>query len=73
MLQTFLTRLPRAGGRAVDLGGPSVCQGGGQSLKISTKAAAFKKASLLIGGAKYVDWGARPTLGAGPEITSAGS
>ena len=39
----------RTGGRAVDLGGPSVYQGG-QNLKLSTKAAVFKKVSLLIGG-----------------------
>ena len=32
----------RAGARAVDLGG--------QSLKLSTKAAVFKRVSLLIGG-----------------------
>ena len=59
----------RAGGRAVDLGGPSVYQGGGgQSLKLSTKAAVFKRVSLLIGGVQE----ARPPcpplpFGPGPE------
>ena len=28
----------------------------GQSLKLSTKTAVFKRVSLLIGGAKHVDW-----------------
>ena len=42
--------LRRAGPRAVDLGEPSVYQGGGQSLKFSTKTAVFKIVSLLIGG-----------------------
>ena len=28
---------------------------GDQSLKLSTKAAAFKRVSLLIGGAKHID------------------
>ena len=41
--------MARAGRRAVDLGGPSVYQGG-QSLKLITKAAVFKRVSLLIGG-----------------------
>ena len=36
------------------LRGPSVYQGG-QSLKLSTKAAVFKRVSLLIGEAKLVD------------------
>ena len=36
--------------------------GVGQSLKLSTKAAVFKRVSMLIGGAKHVDWGARPPL-----------
>ena len=40
----------RAGARAVDLGGPSFNQGGEQSLKLSTKAAVFKREILLIGG-----------------------
>ena len=37
----------------------------GQSLKLSTKAAVFKRVSLLVGGAKHVNWGAaspRPPL-----------
>ena len=37
--------------------------GGGQSLKLSTKAAVFKSKSLLIGGTKHVDW----ALGADPD------
>ena len=48
----------RAGARTADLGGPSIYQGG-QSLKLSTIAAVFKRVSLLIDGA-------RPPLGAGP-------
>ena len=45
--------------------------GRGQSLKLSTKAAAFKRVSLLIEGAKHVDWGARPAFGAGPGLNFA--
>ena len=56
----------RAGARTVDLGRPSVHQGG-QSLKLSTKAAVFKRVSLLIGEAKHVDWGNQAPLGVGPE------
>ena len=44
--------------------------GGGQSLKLSTKTAVFKRARLLIGEAKHVDWGARPPcspFGASPD------
>ena len=52
----------RAGGKAVDLGGPSGYQGG-QSFKLSTKAAVFKRVSLLIGGPSS-PW---PPLGAGPD------
>ena len=44
----------RAGGRAVDLGGPSVYQGG-QSLKLSTETAVFKRVSLLTEEARHVD------------------
>ena len=43
------TNPARAGAKAVDLGGPSVYQGG-QSFKLSTKAAVFKRVSLFIGG-----------------------
>ena len=46
----------RAGGRAVEVGGPSVYQGE-KNLKISTKADIFKRVSLLIEGAKHVDSG----------------
>ena len=35
---------------------------GSQSLKLSTKADVYKKVSLLIGGGKHVDWGARLPL-----------
>ena len=41
---------------------------GGKSFKLSTKAAVFKRVSLLIGGAEHVDWGGRSLwspLGAG--------
>ena len=44
----------RAGGRAVDLGGPGVYQGD-PKFKIRHKSCCFQK-SLLIGGAKRVDW-----------------
>ena len=30
---------------------------GGQSMKLSTKAAVLKRVSLLIGGGKHADWG----------------
>ena len=51
----------RAGARALDVGGPSVYQGGGgQSLKLSTKAAVFKRKSLLIGGPSKSIGGAGP-------------
>ena len=57
----------RGGGRAIDLVGPRVYQGGGQSLKLSTKAAVFKRVSKLVdwggGGCKHVDW-----EGAGPLV-----
>ena len=55
--------LTRAGGRAVDLGGAKRLSGG-QSLKLSTKAAVFKRVSLLIGGGggKHVDWGGAGSL-----------
>ena len=53
------TNVPRAGARAVDLGGPSVYQGGPKG-EIKHKATAFKKVNLLIGGTKHVDWGVRP-------------
>ena len=51
----------RAGGRAVDLGGPSVYQGS-QSLKLSTKAAVFKRVSLLIGRGKACRLGSQAPL-----------
>ena len=35
---------------------------GDQSLKLGTKAAVFKRESLLIGGAKHVDRGAGPVI-----------
>ena len=40
---------------------------GGQSLKLSTEAAVFKRVSLLIGGGKHVDWGSQAPLGTGRE------
>ena len=49
----------RAGGRAVNLGGQAFIRGG-QSLKISTKGAVFIRVSMLIEGAKHVEWRARP-------------
>ena len=51
----------RAGGRAVDLEGPSVYKEG-QSLKLSAKAAVFKRVSLLIGGQAYRLGGPGPLL-----------
>ena len=50
----------RAGGKEVDLRGPSIYQGG-QNLKLCTKAAVFKRVSLLIGGPT-------PPPGASPEL-----
>ena len=50
--------LARASATAVDLGGPSVYEGG-QNLKLSTKAAVFKRESLLIGGSSMSIWEAR--------------
>ena len=61
---------PAAGSR---LRGAKRLSEGGQSLKLSTKAAVFKRASSLIGG-KLVNWGARPPwppLGAGPWVWTA--
>ena len=66
------TLCPRAGARAVDLGEPSVYQGG-QSLKLSTKTTVFKRVILLINGAKHVDWrGQAPwsPIGAGPALSA---
>ena len=70
----------RAGGRAVGFGGGGgrrFSEGvgkrfsdGGQSLKLSTKAAVFKRVSLLIaGGAKHVSWGSQAPLGADLNLT----
>ena len=42
---------------------------GGQSSKLSRKAAVFKRASMLNGETKHVDWGSQapwPPLGTGP-------
>ena len=46
-----LSTPPGTGGRAVDLRGLSVYQGG-QILNLSIKAAVSKRVSLLIGGAR---------------------
>ena len=56
----------RAGARAVDLGGLSVYQGG-QSLNLGTKAAVFKRESLLMRGLSMSIGGPSPLapLGAG--------
>ena len=37
-------------------------EGGRQSLKLSTKVAVFKKVSLLIEGAKHVNWGGQAPI-----------
>ena len=50
----------RAGGRAVDLEGPSVYQGGPKFE--STKTAVFKRVSLFIGVPRMSIGGARPPL-----------
>ena len=53
---TFLTVRFKAGGRAVDLEGPSVFQGGGGAkFEIKHKSRCLERISLLIGGAKHVD------------------
>ena len=62
----FVLHSCRAGSRAVNLEGPSVYQGGAKC-EIKHKATVFKRVSLLIGGAKHVDWGARP----GPPLAPA--
>ena len=48
-VQILYTALDRAGARAIDLGRPSVYQGG-QNLKLSARAAVIKRESFLIGG-----------------------
>ena len=55
---------PRAGARVVDLGGPSVYQGGPE-FEIKQKSPCLQKRKLVNwgrggGGSKHVDWGARP-------------
>ena len=72
---SLLTLPTRTGARAVDSRVPRVYQGG-QSLKLSTKAVAFKRATLLIGGegASMPIGGARtpwPLLSAGPASNAA--
>ena len=51
-------------------GGPAFVKGG-QSFKLSTKAADFKIVSLLIGGTEHVDWGGWLLFSAGPEVLHA--
>ena len=50
------------------LRGAKRLSGVAKTLKLSTKAAVFKRVSLLIGEAKHVDWGmgGQAPLGAGP-------
>ena len=55
----------RAGGRAVDLGGPSVCQGG-PKFEIKHKSCCLQKSKLVNWGGSMSIGGARPPLGAGP-------
>ena len=40
---------------------------GGQNLKLSTKAAVFKRVSLLIGGPKRVNWGGQACQSEGTD------
>ena len=47
--QASMTLVNRAGDRAVDLEGPRIYQES-KNLKLKTKAAIFKRVSLLIGG-----------------------
>ena len=50
----------RAGARAVELGGPSVYQGG-PKFEVKHNSRCLQKSKLVDwGGAKHVDWGARP-------------
>ena len=63
---TVIYSVNRAGARAVDLGGPSVYQGG-QSLKLITKAS-FQKSKLVDwGGPSMSIGGPGSPLGAGPD------
>ena len=50
----------RAGGRTVDLGGPSVYQGR-PKFEIMNKSCCLQKSGLFIEGAKHVDWGPGPS------------
>ena len=55
------THSSRASPRVIDfIRGAKSLSGGGQNLKLSTKAAFFKRESLLIGGANHIDWGQAP-------------
>ena len=54
-----------AGARAVDLGGPSVYQGG-PKFEIKDKSRSFQKSKLVNWGGKHVDWEGLAPLGAGP-------
>ena len=61
-MQIYLNDETRAGARAVDLGGPSVYQGG-PKFKIKHKSRCFQKRKLVIGGGgKHVDWGGQAPL-----------
>ena len=56
----------RAGDRTVDLGGAKRLSGGEPKFEIKHKSRSLQKRKLFNWGAKHVDWGARPPLGAGP-------
>ena len=55
----------RAGARAVDLGEPSVYQGG-PKFEMIHKSHCSRRSKLVDWGAKHVDWGGKSSLGAGP-------
>ena len=56
-----VNRVIRAGGRAVDLGGPSVYQGG-PKFEIKHNSRCFQKSKLVDWGAKHVNWGSPAPL-----------
>ena len=68
MFQSFavFSRTRRAGGRAVDLGGPSGYQEE-PKFEIKHKSRCFQKSKLVDWGAKHVNCGGKAPLGAGPE------
>ena len=66
----------RAGARAVDLGGPSVITGGGDSSKFDKAAAVFTKhKNRCLQKRKLVNWGGQACRlgGPGPSLAHLGA